>query len=48
VVSKEMVNVEVAPFKTFSILNVTGGYSYHMNEVGCGVVRCGVMWCDVM
>jgi hypothetical protein len=37
VVTKEIVNVEVAPFKNHSILNVTGGYSYHMNEVGWDV-----------
>ena len=33
VLTKELVNVEIAPHQTFSVLNVTGGYSYHFNEV---------------
>ena len=50
VVTKEIVNVEVAPFKNYSILNVTGGYSYHMNEVGCDVcvdMHVGPMSCSI-
>ena len=32
VVSKELFNVEIAPGGVHSILNVTGGYSYHFNN----------------